>query len=59
MKDFKVREYTGDNGQNAPVEQLKHFGIDNQQETVFDIVKCDGKRMTLESDYARLELTKF
>lgn len=59
VKDFKVRESTGDNGQNAPVEQLKHFGIDNQQETVFDIVKCDGKRMILESDYARLELTKF
>lgn len=59
VKDFKVRQSTGDNGQNAPVEQLKHFGIDNQQETVFDIVKCDGKKMTLESNYARLELTKF
>ena len=59
VKDFKVRQSTGDSGENAPVEQLKHFGIDNQQETVFDIVKCNGKKMTLESDYARLELTKF
>lgn len=59
VKDFKVRQSTGDSGQDAPVEQLKHFGIDNQEETVFDIVKCDGKKMTLESDYARLELTKF
>ena len=59
VKDFKVRHYTTDTGENAPVEQLKHFGIDNQQETVFDIVKCNGKKMTPESDYARLELTKF
>lgn len=59
VKDFKVRESTGDNGQDAPVEKLKHFGIGNQQETVFDIEYCNGKKMTLQSDYARLELTKF
>lgn len=59
VKDFKVRQSTGDNGQDAPVEKLKHFGIGNQQETVFDIEYCNGKKMTLQSDYARLELTKF
>lgn len=59
VKDFKVRQSTGDNGKDAPVEKLKHFGINNQQETVFDIVKCDGKEMILKSDYARLELKKF
>ena len=59
LKDFKIRQSTGDSGQDAPVENLKHFGINNQQETVFDIVKCDGKEMILESDYARLELKKF
>ena len=59
VKDFKIRQSTGDSGQDAPVENLKHFGINNQQETVFDIVKCDGKEMILESDYARLELKKF
>lgn len=59
VKDFKVRKSTSDNGQDAPVEKLKHFGIGNQQETVFDIEYCNGKKMTLQSDYARLELTKF
>lgn len=59
VKDFKVRQSTGDNKKDAPIEMLKHFGIGNQKETVFEIVKCDGKKMTLESDYARLELTKF
>lgn len=59
VKDIKVRKSTGDSGQDAPVEKLKHFGIGNQQETVFDIEYCNGKKMTLKSDYARLELTKF
>lgn len=59
VKDFKVRKSTSDTGEDAPVEKLKHFGIDNQKETVFEIVKCNGEKMTLESDYARLELTKF
>lgn len=43
----------------APVEMLRHFGIDSQAETVFNVVRCDGKDMTLESDYARLILRKF
>lgn len=59
VKDFKVRQSTGDSGEDAPVEKLRHFGIDNQVETVFDVVYCNGKTMTLESDYARLELEKF
>lgn len=59
VKDFKVRQSTGDSGEDAPVEKLRHFGIDNQVETVFDVVHCNGKTMTLESDYARLELEKF
>ncbi len=28
-------------------------------ETILDIVNCNGKTMTLESDYERLELRKF
>ena len=59
VKDFKVRQSTGDSRENAPVEKLRHFGIDNQAETVFDVIHCNGKTMTLESDYARLELEKF
>ena len=59
VKDFKVRQSTSDSGEDAPVEKLRHFGIDNQVETVFDVVYCNGKTMTLQSDYARLELEKF
>ena len=59
LSDFKVRASTSDNGKNAPVEGLREYGINSQEITVFDIVKCDGKSMILQSDYARLELEKF
>ena len=59
VKDFKVRQSTSDSGEDAPVDKLRHFGINDQAETVFDVVYCNGKTMTLESDYARLELEKF
>ena len=59
LKDFKVRGGTADTGEDAPVEGLRNFGINSQQETVFDILHCNGKTMTLQSDYARLELEKF
>lgn len=59
LKDFKVRASTSDNKQNAPIEALRHFGINNQQETIFNIMHCNGKTMMLRSDYAQLELEKF
>lgn len=59
LKDFKVRSSTSDNKQNAPIESLHNFGINNQQETIFNIIHCNGKTMMLRSDYAQLELEKF
>ena len=59
LSDFKVRGGTADTGENAPVEGLRHYGINSQSETKFQIIHCDGKTMTLQSDYARLELKKF
>lgn len=59
LKDFKVRANTSDNKEDAPVEKLQHFGLGNQEENVFDIIECNRKTMTLESDYARLELKRF
>ena len=59
LKDFKIKQGTGDSGENAPIDMLRHFGINNQQETIFNIVHCNGKTMTLKSDYAQLELEKF
>ena len=58
MSEFKERDKTTDNGKDAKVEQLKPFGI-GALETVFRIVKSDGKHLVLESDYARLELSRF
>ena len=58
MSEFKERKTTGDNGKDATLEELKPFGI-GALETVFDIVKADGKHLILESDYARLELSRF
>ncbi|WP_289105368.1 lipocalin-like domain-containing protein [uncultured Bacteroides sp.] len=59
LSDFKVRGGTADNGEDAPVEKLRNYGINSREETKFRIIDCDGKTMTLESDYARLELRKF
>lgn len=59
FSDFKVRGGTADNGEDAPVEGLRNYGINSREETKFRIIDCDGKTMTLESDYARLELRKF
>lgn len=59
LKDFKIRQATSDSGKDAPVDKLRHFGINNQKITVFDILECDGKKMILQSDYARLQLEKF
>lgn len=59
LSDFKVRGGTADNGEDAPVESLRNYGINSREETKFRIIDCDGKTMTLESDYARLELRKF
>ena len=56
LKDFKVY---GSAGVDATVEQLLPFGICNREETVFAVKVSTGKRMVLESDYARLELKKF
>lgn len=58
LKDFKVRANTSDSKQDAPIEMLQHFGINNQKETIFNIVHCDGKNMILESNYAILQLKK-
>lgn len=59
LSDFKVRGGTADNGEDAPVEGLRNYGINSREETKFRIIDCDGKTMALESDYARLELRKF
>lgn len=59
FKDFKIRNVNGDTGEDASLEGLLHFGINSQEETKFDIVNCNGKTMTIQSDYARLELKKF
>lgn len=59
LTDFKIRGGTSDLRKDATVEQLMPYGIDSQELTVFDIIHCDGKNMTLQSDYARLELERF
>ncbi len=59
LRDFKVRGGTGDTGENVKVELLQPYGINSQEETVFEIVMCNGKKMTLQSDYSKIELEKF
>lgn len=58
IKNFKYKNI-GDNGVDAPLEKLLPFGINNQKETVFKVINCNGKSMILESDYAQLKLKKF
>lgn len=60
LRDFKTRgDTTSDTGQDAPITGLLPYGICSQKETVFQILHCNGKTMTLKSDYAQLELEKF
>lgn len=59
IKDLKERSGTGDNGLDAPLEMLKKFGLDSQKENIFEITFCNGREMTLISDYAVLKLVKF
>lgn len=58
MREFYKRAGTSDSGIPATVEQLNPWGI-NAAETEFRVLKADGKRLILESDYAILELKRF
>ena len=59
FRDFMVGAGNVDTGEPAPLSLLIPYGINSQSETKFQIIHCDGKTMTLLSDYARLELKKF
>ena len=58
MRDFRQRASTSDNGVPATADDLRPFGMDSTS-TVFRVVDADGSRLVLQSDYARLELTRF
>lgn len=58
MKSFRRRESTGDNGKPVPVEDLLPYGM-NATESTFEVLKADGRHLVLQSDYARLEFTRF
>lgn len=57
--DFYVGAGNVDTGEPASVDNLIPYGINSRDEIMFRIVRCNGKTMTLESDYSRLELKKF
>ena len=58
IKNLKGKSSTSDNGQLANIKDLNPYGI-NAQETIFKVVKADGKTLILESDYARLTMISF
>ena len=59
FSDFYVGAGNVDTGVQAQVENLIPYGINSRDEIKFRIVHCNGKTMTLESEYSRLELRKF
>lgn len=59
FSDFYVGAGNVDTGEQAKVENLIPYGINSRDEVKFRIVHCNGKTMTLESEYSRLELRKF
>lgn len=59
FSDFYVGAGNVDTGEPAPLSSLIPYGINSREETKFRIIHCNGKTMTLQSDYARLELKKF
>lgn len=58
IKNLKEKISTTDNGKVANITDLNPYGI-NALETVFKVVKADGKTLILESDYARLTMRSF
>ena len=59
FSDFYVGAGNVDTGEQAKVENLIPYGINSRDEVKFRIVHCNGKTMTLESEYSRLEMKKF
>lgn len=59
FSDFYVGAGNVDTGVQAQVGNLIPYGINSRDEVKFRIVHCNGKTMTLESEYSRLELRKF
>ena len=59
FSDFYVGAGNVDTGVQAQVEKLIPYGINSRDEIKFRIVHCNGKTMTLESGYSKLELKKF
>ncbi len=55
MSDFRKRSQEEI---AATIENLKPFGM-NSTETVFDVLKADGKTLILKSEYATLTLRSF
>ena len=55
-----VKEFSAPYNENtlATREQLLPFGMDST-ETVFDVIKADGKSLILRSDYATLTFRSF
>ena len=49
---------TPENSRPATREELHPFGLDST-DTTFDVIKADGKRLILKSDYATLTLKRF
>ena len=45
--------------ETATEEQMHPYGLDDANESVFEVIESTHKRMVLESDYARLYLKKF
>lgn len=58
IKNLKEKSSTSDNDQEANTQDLNPYGI-NAPETVFRVIKADGKSLILESDYARLTMRSF
>ena len=59
LRDFKVRDESLDTGENATVNQLLPFGINNTVEMIFHIKESSHNYLILESDYSKLELRRF
>lgn len=59
FSDFYVGAGNVDTGEPASEENLIPYGINSKDKIKFRIVHCDGKTMTLVSEYSKLELRKF
>ena len=59
LKDILVMSSKEENKKTPTLEQMLPYGLNNAEESVFEVVRASHKQLVLQSDFARLQFLKF